>query len=195
LNTIWNQDGRLLATSTDGPGFLANFQATVPDFEVQGTKATVLGAGGSARAVIDELLRNGSSSVTIYNRTKARAEELIHIFGKHLQVADGQDLPKHLANTDLLINTTSAGIGDAEKLQLPWAELKKNAVVSDITYVPLVTQFLHDAKANGHRTVSGLGMLLHQAVFGFEKWFGVKPIVTDELYTLVARDIDPDHAP
>jgi shikimate dehydrogenase len=193
LNTVWKQDGKLHATSTDGPGFLANLQATVPDFKVQAATATVFGAGGSARAIIDELLRNGCTTVTIYNRTKSRAEELADLFGPQVKVTDHQDLPRHLTKTDLLINTTSAGIGDAEKLQLPWAELKQNAVVADITYVPLVTPFLRDAKSRGHRTVTGLGMLLHQAVFGFEKWFGVKPVVTDELYTLVARDIDPDY--
>jgi shikimate dehydrogenase len=193
LNTVWKQEGKFHATSTDGPGFLANLQATIPDFKVQGAAATVLGAGGSARAITDELLRNGCVTVTIYNRTKARADELKQLFGPQVKVADHQDLAQHLTKTDLLINTTSAGIGDAEALHLPWAELKQNAVVSDITYVPLVTQFLQDAKARRLRTVTGLGMLLHQAVFGFEKWFGVKPAVTDELYTLVARDIDPDY--
>jgi shikimate dehydrogenase len=195
LNTVWNQDGKLHATSTDGPGFLANLKATIPDFKIQGATATVLGAGGSARAIIDELLRNGCESIAIYNRTRARAEELAQLFGKQLHVANNHDLASHLAKTDLLINTTSAGIGDAGKLELPWQELNKNAVVSDITYVPLVTPFLQDAKDRGHCTVTGLGMLLQQAVFGFEKWFGVKPIVTNELHTLVARDIDPDYKP
>lgn len=192
LNTVWQQDGTLHATSTDGPGFLANLKATLPDFDTSDKTAAVLGAGGSARAIIDELLRSGCTCVNIFNRTKARAEELANIFGPSVTVTDHHDLPNQLAKTDFLINTTSAGIGDTEKLDLPWHELNKNAVVSDITYVPLVTPFLLDAKARGHRTVTGLGMLLHQAVFGFEKWFGVKPQVTDELYNLVARDIDPD---
>lgn len=194
LNTVWKQDGLLHATSTDGPGFLANLGATIPGFEIQDGTTTVLGAGGSARAIIDELLRNGSTSVAIYNRTHARAEELANIFGKSVHVADHQDLPECLAKTQLLINTTSAGIGDAGKLDIPWHTLNHSAVVADITYVPLVTPFLQEAKVRGHRTVTGLGMLLHQAVFGFEKWFGVKPEVTDDLYTLVARDIDPDYA-
>jgi shikimate dehydrogenase len=195
LNTVWKQDGLLQATSTDGPGFLANLQLAHRDFDIRGGATAVLGAGGSARAIVDELLRYGAGDVAIYNRTKSRAEELEQVFGPAVHVTDTQDLPKFFAKTQLLINTTSAGIGDAEKLDIPWTDLNPNAVVADITYVPLVTPFLQDAKTRGHRIVTGLGMLLHQAVFGFEKWFGVTPKVTDELYTLVARDIDPDYAP
>jgi shikimate dehydrogenase len=108
---------------------------------------------------------------------------------------DNQDLTKAFMKTILLINTTSAGVGNAERLDIPWHTLSRGAIVSDITYVPLVTPFLQDAKARGHRIVTGLGMLLYQAVFGFEKWFGAKPQVTTELYTIVARDIDPEYSP
>jgi shikimate dehydrogenase len=193
LNTVWKQDGKLHATSTDGPGFLANLKATLPNFNTKDKTATVLGAGGSARAIIDELQRSGCTRVNVFNRTQARAEELAKVFGPTVAVANHHDLQQHLAETDLLVNTTSAGIGDAEKLEIPWPALNNNAVVSDISYVPLLTPFLQNAKARGHRTVTGLGMLLHQAVFGFEKWFGVKPQVSAELYNLVARDIDPDY--
>jgi shikimate dehydrogenase len=193
LNTVWKEAGSLHATTTDGPGFVANLQSALPDFALKNGTAVVLGAGGSARAIIDEMLRQGAPKVIVFNRTKARAEELAKLFGPHVQASDAIDLPSQFANAHLLINTTSAGIADSEKLVVPWQALNKNAVVSDISYVPLVTPFLEDAKTRGHRIVTGLGMLLHQAVFGFEKWFGVKPAVTPELYTLIARDIDPEY--
>jgi shikimate dehydrogenase len=195
LNTVWKKAGSLHATSTDGPGYLANLHSTQPDFIVENGTAVVLGAGGSARAIIDEMIRQGVPKIIVFNRTKARAEELARLFGPQVQVSDAIDLPNHFASAQLLINTTSAGISDGEKLIVPWQALNKNAMVSDISYVPLVTPFLEDAKGRGHRIVTGLGMLLHQAVFGFEKWFGVKPTVTPELYDLIARDIDPDYQP
>ncbi len=195
LNTIWRQDGRLHATSTDGAGFLANVQSTLPDFQIAETTVTILGAGGSARSIIDELLRTGVDSIVVQNRTFARAEDLAQHFGPRVKAIAAAALSQALAKTGLLINTTSAHMDVDDKLNLPWHHLARKAVVADIVYTPLITPFLLTAQSLGHAIVPGLGMLLHQAVVGFEKWFGVRPEVTRELYELVAKDIDPGFRP
>jgi shikimate dehydrogenase len=195
LNTVWRDGNKLHATSTDGPGFLANIIGHCPSFECGGKSATILGAGGSTRAIVDELLRQGIERISVYNRTKARAEQLAQHFGKSVIAIDATQTATALASTDLLVNTTSQGMNSDTQIDVPWSKLKPSAVVADIVYTPLVTPFLKTAKLRDHVIVPGLGMLLHQAVIGFEKWFGVTPQVTAELHTLVARDIDPDYQP
>ncbi len=195
LNTVWREGDFLHATSTDGPGYASNLLAEHPDFRFDGTKICVLGAGGSARSIVDELLRRSASRIIVHNRTQSRATELALHFGKGVLACDRTELPARLQEVDLVINTTSAGIGNSDKIEIPWHSVPSDAIISDISYVPLVTPFLKEAAQNGHRISTGLGMLLHQAVLGFEKWFGVRPEVTPELYALVARDIDPDFQP
>ena len=195
LNTIWRENGKLCATSTDGPGFVANLKQTLPECEFGTRPVTILGAGGSTRALIDELMREGVSRIYLYNRTHTRAESLAILFGAKVIPVQATDLPKALAQTGLLINTTSAGMNGSEPLDLPWQALHADAVAADIVYTPLITDFLKQAETRGHAIVPGLGMLLHQAVVGFEKWFGVKPTVTRDLHDLVARDIDPGYQP
>jgi shikimate dehydrogenase len=141
------------------------------------------------------LLRAGVDRVLIHNRTLDRAESLALHFGPKVQALAARDVAAALAQTDLLVNTTSAGINGASDLAVPWHALAPNAAVADIVYTPLLTPFLQMARRRGHAIVPGLGMLLHQAVVGFEKWFGVRPEVTQELYDLVAQDIDPDFQP
>ncbi len=195
LNTIWRKAGEIHATSTDGPGFIANVRQTLPVFEIAQRPVTILGAGGSTRALVDELLRQGVDDIRIWNRTTARAEMLSQHFGPAVSAVEAPALSRHFSETGLLINTTSAGMNGEGALDLPWASLRQEAAVADIVYTPLITPFLQHAQSREHKIVPGLGMLLHQAVVGFEKWFGVKPEVTAELYTLVARDIDPDYQP
>lgn len=195
LNTIWRENGKLHATSTDGPGFLANLSYTLPDFSPASLPVTILGAGGSARAIVDELLRHGVDRIYLVNRTFSRAEGLAEHFGPLVTATNSNELAKAFRQSGLLINTTSAGLADQSEMSLPWASLKPTAAVADIVYAPLVTPFLQAANVQGHRIVPGLGMLLHQAVVGFEKWFGQRPRVTQELHDLVARDIDPDFRP
>jgi shikimate dehydrogenase len=195
LNTIWREGGKLHATSTDGPGFMANVKQSLPQFEPAKKPVLILGAGGSTRSLVDELLRQGVDDIRICNRTHARAEILAQHFGRGVTAVHMTELPNHFAQTGLLINTTAAGMNGEGELDLPWSTLRRDAVVADIVYTPLVTPFLKRAKHHDHDIVPGLGMLLHQAVVGFEKWFGVKPDVTAELYDLVARDIDPDYMP
>ena len=133
--------------------------------------------------------------IGIFNRTFSRAETLQSYFGKNVAALAASDLPKALQTTGLLVNTTSAGLNNDGHIELPWSELHHASVVADIVYTPLVTPLLQTARARGHAVVPGLGMLLHQAVEGFEKWFGVRPSVTKELHDLVARDIDPEYQP
>jgi shikimate dehydrogenase len=133
--------------------------------------------------------------ITIINRTVARAQELKNTFGAKLDVRSTAELPQALQNCDFLINTTSQGMTGQEALQIDLDPLPPHAIVADIVYVPLKTELIKSAEARRLRTVPGLGMLLHQAERGFELWFDVKPVVTSELYTLVARDIDPDYQP
>jgi shikimate dehydrogenase len=195
LNTIWREDEKLHATSTDGAGFLANLRQTVPDFAVENAPVTILGAGGSARAIVDELLRTGVDRVSIHNRTISRAEALADHFGSRVRALADNELRTALTEAGLLVNTTSAGMNTEGELAIPWDKLSDRAVVADIVYTPLLTPFLVTARSRGHAIVPGLGMLLHQAVVGFEKWFGVFPAVTKDLHDLVARDIDPDYQP
>jgi shikimate dehydrogenase len=195
LNTIWRQDGKLHATATDGQGFTESLKQTLPKRDCFARPATILGAGGSTRALVDELLREGIDHINIWNRSATRAEELVHHFGPALHAISSHDLPARLQDTGLLINTTSAGMNGTPALEVPWVALNPSAIVADIVYTPLITEFLQNASGRGHDIVPGLGMLLHQAVVGFEKWFGVKPTVTNELYELVAKDIDPEYAP
>jgi shikimate dehydrogenase len=195
LNTIWQRGNKLYATSTDGPGFCANVIDHCPDFKAEGKTITVLGAGGSARAIIDELLRQGAARIFIQNRTQTRAEQLVEHFGQRVVAAQPNKWQTAWVETDLLVNTTSIGMNSESQINIQWGAVKPSAIVADIVYTPLITPFLKTAQGTQHRIVPGLGMLLHQAVIGFEKWFGVTPKVTAELHALVARDIDPDYRP
>ena len=191
LNTIYFVAGMLHATSTDGEGFYQNLLANIPDLDLSGKTAIILGAGGSARAIIERLLRADVGTIKILNRTHARAQELSSLFGSRVGPIDWNRFDNESKNAALLVNTTPSVLNGHSEFEIDLSHLPSHAVVADIVYVPLKTTLLAKAEARGLRTVGGLGMLLHQAVVGFEKWYGVKPQVTDELYRLVARDIDP----
>lgn len=195
VNTVYLRQGETCATSTDGEGFAENILWRRPGYRIEGITATVLGAGGSSRAIIDELLRRGVRQVYLANRTLEKADVIGKLFGRDVIPLPLADLERCLPETNLLVNTTSAGIANEASLNVPFARLSENAVVSDINYVPLVTPFLRDAQAFGFPVVTGLGMLLHQAVTGFSLWFGQRPKVTEDLYTIIARDIDPGYQP
>ncbi len=194
LNTIYMSAGKSHATTTDGIGFCANVEDHCPGFSFQGANVVIHGAGGSARPITDELLRRGARKILITNRTKSRADEISAHFGLPVMSANG-DVSKYLPKTDLLINCTSLGMKGEGTIDLDLTLLPKSAVVADIVYVPLLTDFLKRAQDLDLRIVPGLGMLLHQAVPGFEKWFGVRPKVTKRLHDLVAKDIDPAFNP
>ena len=190
VNTIYLRGGKLMGTSTDGEGFVASLGAKIPDWSIGGGKAVLLGAGGSARAIAAALLDNGATEIVIVNRTFERAEAIRRDFGSHVAPIAWSDGAEALAGADLLVNTTSLGLAGGEPLVFDMAKLPRQAVVSDIVYTPLETDFLKSARQRGNRIVPGLGMLLHQAVRGFELWFRKKPEVTQELYDLVAADIE-----
>jgi shikimate dehydrogenase len=190
LNTVYVRGDETYATSTDGEGFLQNFYAHISNYTVAEKNITMLGAGGSAKAIIERLLRADVKSITVMNRTLSRAVGLQKNFGP--KIIPTQNTAEGLASCDVLINTTSQGMTGQPEQNIDLSAMQKSAIVCDIVYVPLKTALLKDAEERGHRIVPGLGMLLHQAVRGFELWFGQRPTVTPELYALIARDIDPD---
>jgi shikimate dehydrogenase len=187
-NTLWYEDGVLRATNTDVEGFINNLDASAPGWD-HAEQALVLGSGGSARAVVFGLLERGVARIHLANRTAARAQALADQFGERVLPVGWGDIASLLPRASLLVNTTSLGMTGQPPLELDIGALPSAAVVADLVYVPLTTPLLAAAQARGLRTADGLGMLLHQAVRGFELWFGVRPQVTPELRALVEADL------
>jgi shikimate dehydrogenase len=190
VNTLWMEGGKLYGDNTDAMGFLASLDEDVPGWGKTLDKVAVLGAGGAARAVLYALLSRGARRIVVINRTQARGEELRSRFGTAIVLADPGDPASALAGADLLVNTTSLGMAGQPPLGVDLAPLPDHAIVADIVYVPLETALLAEARRRGLRTAGGLGMLLHQAVPGFERWFGVRPSITPALRARVAADIE-----
>lgn len=187
-NTLWFEDGELRSTNTDVEGFINNLDASAPGWETS-AEALVLGAGGGARAVVFGLLERGIARVHLVNRTRERAQALASQFGDKVRPAGWEAIADLLPRAGLLVNTTSLGMRGQGALDLDVSGLPDGAVVADLVYVPLTTPLLAAAKARGLKTADGLGMLLHQAVRGFELWFGRRPQVTSELRALVEADL------
>ncbi|MBW7973528.1 shikimate dehydrogenase [Bradyrhizobium sp. BR 10289] len=187
-NTLWFEDGELRSTNTDVEGFVGNLDASAPGWD-KADEALVLGAGGSSRAVVFGLRERGVKRIHLANRTIARAETLAREFGPNVHPVAWEAIGEVLPRAKLLVNTTSLGMHGQPELDVDVARLPDGAVVADLVYVPLVTPLLATAKARGLKTADGLGMLLHQAVRGFELWFGQRPQVTDELRALVEADL------
>jgi len=188
-NTLWRDGGTLRSTNTDVEGFLGNLDAAAPGWDRDLEGALVLGAGGSARAVVFGLIERGAKRIHLANRTLARAQALRERFGAAVAPARWEEAPALLGGARLLVNTTSLGMKGQPPLALDVGLLPAGAVVADLVYVPLATPLLAAARARGLATADGLGMLLHQAVRGFSLWFGVKPTVTPELRALVEADL------
>lgn len=174
---IFRKDGRIHADNTDGYGFLANLRAGAPDWCPDAGPAAVLGAGGAARAVIASLLEAGVPEILLTNRTRPRAEDLRAEFGTRLTVVDWVQAGNIIEEAATVVNTTSLGMTGAPELRVPLDGLHAGQVVTDLVYNPLRTRLLAEAEAAGCVTVDGLGMLLHQAVPAFERWFGIRPEV------------------
>ena len=187
-NTLWFEDGELRSTNTDVEGFINNLDASAPGWETS-AEALVLGAGGGARAVVFGLLERGIAQVHVVNRTRERAQALAGQFGDKVRPAGWEAITDLMPRAGLLVNTTSLGMRGQGALDLDLSGLPNEAVVADLVYVPLTTPLLAAAKARGLKTADGLGMLLHQAVRGFELWFGRRPQVTSELRALVEADL------
>jgi shikimate dehydrogenase len=187
-NTLWYEGGELRSTNTDIEGFINNLDVCAPGWDAA-TDALVLGAGGSSRAVVFGLIERGIQHVHLANRSIERAHALADQFGARVHPVAWDAIGDLLPRAKLLVNTTSLGMHGQPALDIDTGLLPSDAVVADLVYVPLETPLLAAARAHGLRTADGLGMLLHQAVRGFELWFGQRPEVTSELRALVEADL------
>jgi shikimate dehydrogenase len=187
-NTLWYDGGELRSTNTDIEGFINNLDACAPGWDAA-SDALVLGAGGAARAVVFGLIERGIKRVHLASRTIERARALADQFGANVDPVSWDAIGGLLPRAGLLVNTTSLGMHGQPALGVDVGLLSPPAVVADLVYVPLQTPLLAAARARGLKTADGLGMLLHQAVRGFELWFGQRPEVTSELRDLVEADL------
>jgi shikimate dehydrogenase len=187
-NTLWYDGGELRSTNTDVEGFINNLDACAPGWD-KATDVLVLGAGGSSRAVVFGLIERGVSRVHLANRTMDRAQALADQFGASVHPVAWDAIGDLMPRAGVLVNTTSLGMHGQHALEVDVGLLPSDAVVADLVYVPLETELLAAARQRGLKTADGLGMLLHQAVRGFELWFGRRPQVTSELRALVEADL------
>ncbi|MDO7705514.1 MAG: shikimate dehydrogenase [Loktanella sp.] len=180
-NTLtFKDDGKIIADNTDGYGFMANLKQNAPDWDPTSGPAVLLGAGGAARAIIVALADAGVTEILLTNRTRTKADALRAEFGIRIRVVDWVQAGNILEGAATVINSTSLGMTGNAALRIPLDGLTKGTLVTDIVYSPLRTRLLEEAEAAGCTVVDGLGMLLHQGVPGFERWFGVRPEVDDE---------------
>ena len=189
VNTIWREDGLLKGDNADVAGFLANLDEGATGWDASHGTALVLGAGGAARAICYGLLQRGFRRVAVANRTLSHAQDLASHFGERVVALGREAAPDDIAGADVIVNTTSLGMVGQPPLFLDLTPAQTDAVVADLVYVPLETELILAARRRGLRAVGGLGMLLHQAVNGFEHWFGVRPTVDAELRALVEADV------
>jgi shikimate dehydrogenase len=181
-NTLtFKDDGRIFADNTDGYGFLENLRQGAPGWDAKSGPALVFGAGGAARAVIVSLIEAGVPEIILTNRTRPKAESLRADFGARIRIVDWVQAGTVLSDAATVVNTTSLGMKGGQEFRVPLDALRSGTVVTDIVYTPLRTKFLDAAAEKGCVTVDGLGMLLHQGVPGFERWFGKRPEVDDDL--------------
>ncbi|WP_370311523.1 shikimate dehydrogenase [Sagittula sp.] len=184
---IFRKDGRIHADNTDGYGFTENLRQSAPDWEPSAGPAVVFGAGGAARAVIASLIDVGVPEIRLTNRTRVRAEQLRSDFGNRVQVHDWVQAGNIIEDCRTVVNTTSLGMTGKPEFRVPLDALTPDMVVSDLVYTPLQTRLLREAERAGSTVVDGLGMLLHQAVPGFERWFGTRPEVDEATRAAVLR--------
>lgn len=185
-------DGSLEASNTDVSGFGENLRDQAPDWDASAGAAVVLGAGGSARAVLAALAAAGVGEVRLVNRTRNRAEAVADVLseaGLRISIHPWGEANAVLEGAGLLVNTTSLGMAGEPPLELDLARLPRSAPVVDIVYVPLETGLLAMARRQGHPVVDGLGMLLHQGRPGFEAWFGAKVRVSRELRVAITASL------
>ena len=181
VNTLVVRDGKVFGSNTDYLGFLGNLDAVAPGWSEGPVDAMVIGAGGAARAVLVALQRRNAGKVHILNRTLANAQALVDEIEGPFSAHGFDEFAELAPRTGIVINTSSIGMHGTRFDWLDFSLLSEQTLVTDIVYVPLMTPLLVEAAAHGLRTVDGLGMLLHQAVPGFEAWFGVRPQVTSGL--------------
>lgn len=189
-NTIWLEDGKIHATNTDTYGFMKHLDAEAPGWDKSDKPVVILGAGGAARAICFGFQQAGVDDIVILNRTAERAQKLAEeLPGGNIRVAAWDERTNCPEWASVIVNTTTLGMKGSGELGLDFSSANPDCVVADIVYVPLQTDLLREAQAHGLRTVDGLGMLLHQAVPGFERWFGLRPEVTPELRRVILDDL------
>ena len=176
---IFRKDGKIHADNTDGSGFVANLRQNAPHWAPASGPAVVFGAGGAARAVVAALIEVGVPEIRLMNRTRPRAEAVRADFGAKVRVHDWVQAGHLIEDAATVVNTTSLGMTGKPDFNAPLDRLNSGSLVTDLVYTPLKTQFLIEAEARGATVVDGLGMLLHQAAPGFERWFGHRPEVDE----------------
>lgn len=190
-NTIWLEHGKIHATNTDTYGFMKHLDSEAPGWDSSSRPVVILGAGGAARAICFGFRQAGVDDIVILNRTAERAQKLVtDLAGGGFRAGDWDERLNCAEWASVIVNTTSLGMMGKGDLGLDFSSARPDCVVADIVYVPLQTALLQQAQAQDLRIVDGLGMLLHQAVPGFERWFGVQPEVTPELRRLVLADLE-----
>jgi shikimate dehydrogenase len=189
-NTVWRDGAKICVANTDTYGFMTHLGQSAPGWDKKDAPIAVLGAGGAARAIIYGFLAAGAGRVRVINRTIGKAEELAQHFGACVEARVWGEAAEAIRDASVIVNTTTLGMVGSAPLELDLSALSIDTVAADIVYVPLETPFLAQARARGLRTVDGLGMLLHQAVPGFERWFGVRPEVTETLRAILVADIE-----
>jgi len=180
-------NGQIQADNTDGLGFIASIRQALSGWTASAGPAVVLGSGGAAKAIVSALLADGAPVVQVANRTRARADGLRDQFGARVEPRDWTQIPDLVADAALVVNTTSLGMDGKPPLNVDLSRLSPPTVVTDIVYAPLKTDLLMIAEQAGCEAIDGLGMLLHQAVPGFERWFGYTPMVDDALRAAVLQ--------
>lgn len=188
-NTVWLEDGQVCVENTDTYGFMTHLAQSAPDWREGSGPAVILGAGGAARAIVHGLKEAGVDRIIVFNRTAERAKALARDFGPSVEAREWDARIDAAAWARLIVNTTTIGMKGEGDLELDFTSATKGCVVADIVYVPLETGLLKAARDRGLIAVDGLGMLLHQAVPGFERWFGIRPEVTDELRARIVADL------
>jgi shikimate dehydrogenase len=180
-------NGGIYADNTDGYGFLQNIKSKYKDWSAREGISVVFGAGGASRAILAALIEDGASDIILANRTRSRADQLRSDFGAKIKVVEWMKIQNYLSEASTIINTTSLGMVGKSDLPIPLSALKKNTLVTDIVYTPIETHLLATAAKMGCRTVDGLGMLIHQAIPGFERWFGIRPGDSQALRELLIK--------
>lgn len=194
VNTIVKTSNGFEGRNTDGYGFLENLKDRHHGWQAGAGRAIILGAGGAARAIALALAEAGCPEICIVNRSRERATRLIADLAlSQARVLAWHELQATMATAALLVNATTLGMAGGTDMTIDLSQLPRHALVTDIVYSPLQTKLLREAQAAGLATVDGLGMLLHQAVPGFEAWFGLRPAVTQELRDLIIADLNQPH--
>ena len=187
-NTLYfSKSGKIHADNTDGYGFIQNIIDEIPDYDFYDKTALIYGAGGSARAIASALLSNGVKEVGITNRTRSKAQIISENLGAKVSVVDWRSAPDTITKVDIIINATSMGMVGQPDFSQPISRAKKTALVVDIVYNPLVTELIKEAKKMKLQTVGGIGMLINQAVPGFEHWFQKKPQIDEEIRRFIVE--------